>query len=107
MALRLTVKLQRADGVLELSDGWRGLVAFGEVWTAEDAALWPAGSGDIPVGEPLVYGCELRHRSAEGDAVLSLWSLDATRPVMTKGTKVRLLDGSHLRAGGEFVRAEI
>ncbi len=106
MAVRLKIKLQRADGVPELPDGWRGLVDFGELWTAGDAALWPTGSGDVPIGQPLVYGCELRHLSVEGEAVLSLWSLDAPRPVMTDGTKIRLLDGNHLRARGELLRAE-
>jgi len=70
-------------------------------------ALWLS---DVPVGKPLVYGCELRLGGALGvdgeEVVLSLWSVDAPRSVMVEGAKIRLLDGATLRASGELLRTE-
>jgi hypothetical protein len=110
MTVRLTVKLQAVDDAPELLDGWRGLVDFGEIWTESDAALWPSGSGDVPVGNPLIYGCELRLYGSDrevGEAVLSLMSIDTPRSVMTQGAKIRLLDGQTLRATGELLHTGV
>jgi hypothetical protein len=104
MALDLHVRIE-VDGRPDLRSGWRGLLDFGERWTEEDAQLWPSGSGSVPVGEPLVYGCELRwlqNEDTERKAVLTLWSIDAPRSVMTNGATFRLLEGATLRATGEL-----
>lgn len=107
MALQLRIDFRPVDGASALREGWRGLVDFGERWTKDDADLWPRGSGAVPVGEPLVYGCELRQtvpaRDELEEAVLNLWSLDKPRPVMRQGVSIRLLDGTNLRATGELL----
>jgi hypothetical protein len=110
MTLQLRVEFRAVDGASALHEGWRGLVDFGEHWTDHDADLWPTSSGAIPVGKPLVYGCELRllasssgERVAEGEGVLDLWSLDTLRHVMEPGACVRLLDGRSVRATGKLL----
>lgn len=107
------MRVKPADGAPALRDGWRGLIDLGERWSQDDALLWPSGSGDLPVGEPLVYGCELRYRSADPssahaqkEAHLELWSLEVARRVMIQGAKIRLLDGNRLRATGELIGME-
>jgi hypothetical protein len=104
VALHLDVRVEQVEGATELLDGWRGLLDFGEHWTEADAALWP-GPGSVPLGKPLVYGCELQWRGTQGttnEALLTLWSVDAPRSVMRTGAPFRLLDGSDLRATGEL-----
>jgi hypothetical protein len=110
MALQLRIEFESVDGAPALRQGWRGLIDFGERWTEDDAELWPEVSGAVPVGEPLVYGCELRLLASpsEGpasntEAVLQVWSLEARRSVMRQGVALRLLDGKNVRATGELL----
>jgi hypothetical protein len=110
MALQLRIEFQSVDGAPDLRQGWRGLMDFGERWTEEDAELWPAASGAVPVGEPLVYGCELRlmvsrseNSASNIQALVEVWSLEAPRSVMRQGVALRLLDGKNVRATGELL----
>jgi hypothetical protein len=110
MALQLRIEFQSVDGAPALRQGWRGLIDFGECWSEHDAELWPAVSGAVPVGEPLVYGCELRllaspseDRASNTEALLEVWSLEAPRSVMRHGVALRLLDGKNVRATGELL----
>jgi hypothetical protein len=112
MSIELLAQLEPVAGVPELRDGWRGIVDFGEVWTDADAALWPDGSGEIPRGEPLVYGCEVRLLATDGEgeplyrAKVVLWSLDERRNVMADGAKLALRDGKTVRATGHLLSVE-
>ncbi len=110
-ALKLRVRFRRVGEASALRDGWRGLVDFGERWSQDDAALWP--SGDLPVGKPLTYGCEMRlvvkadeAAGADGEAILRLWGIDVPRPVMTPGASLQLCDGGNVRATGELLAVE-
>jgi hypothetical protein len=110
MALQLRIEFQSVDGAPALRQGWRGLIDFGERWKEDDAELWPDASGAVPVGEPLLYGCELRLMASRSEdsasntqAVVELWSLDAPRSVMRQGVPLRLLDGKNVRAKGELL----
>ena len=52
-----------------LLHGRRGLIDFGEVWSEADTDLaWPPGSGNVPVGGPLVYGSEVKNAEADTGA---------------------------------------
>jgi len=88
----------------EVADGWRGLVDFGEVWSPSDAGLWPHGS-DVPTGEALTYGCEVRFIGPRTEArvVLRLWAIDAPRPVMQQGAEFILRDGLTPRGKGNLL----
>lgn len=84
-----------------LRDGWRGIIDFGEVWSEAESDLWPPGSGAVPVGQPLVYGCELA--DADADLVrVRFIALDSLRPVMQPGTRFTLRDGDTPRATGHL-----
>jgi hypothetical protein len=87
-----------------LTVGWRGIIDFGEVWSESDSSLWP-GPGPLPVGKPLVYGCEVLALSSTEPtrARLTMWALDAPRDVMNPGATVILKQGTSLRATGKLV----
>jgi hypothetical protein len=50
--LDLLAEIEPEPGAREMADGWRGLVDFGEAWSAADADL--SRFGEPPVGEPLM-----------------------------------------------------
>lgn len=86
-----------------IRDGWRGVVDFGEVWSDEDAELWPEQFGDeLPVGKPLLYGCELAIQTP-GRVTLRFLALDARRPVMQPGRTFTLREGLTPRATGHLL----
>ena len=87
-----------------LHDGWRGLIDFGEVWSEADADLaWPPGSGNVPLGEPLVYGCEVTNVEPDAKRVrVRLIALDSLRPMMVPGARFTLRDGATPRATGRI-----
>jgi hypothetical protein len=107
MALRLRCQvrlLTTAEGgrATPLKSGWRGLASFGEVWTKQDAALWPDTGAPLPIGKDLVYGCELRlvdpdretlAPGEEANVYLTFWSIDETRPAMQPGANCWLREG--------------
>jgi hypothetical protein len=104
VAIELLAEVRPTSGMPEIGDGWRGLLDFGEAWTEGDAELWPAGSRDIPVGEPLVYGCELKRDADDTRRVrLHLFAVDEPREVMKPGTPFTLRDGQTARAAGHIV----
>jgi hypothetical protein len=94
---------QVADGAA-FRDGWRGLIDFGEVWSESDADLaWPPGAGNVPVGEPLVYGCEVTPADSDTEHVrVRFLTLDSLRPVMVLGARFTLRDGATQRATGRI-----
>jgi hypothetical protein len=60
-----------------------GSLTLASAGRSRTPGLWPSGSGDVPLGERLVYGRELRLlglASAEREALLNIWSVDAPRP---------------------------
>jgi hypothetical protein len=85
-----------------LHDGWRGLIDFGERWTEDDADLaWPPGSATVPLGEPLVYGCEVTYPEPGSDSVrVRFNALDSLRPAVVAGARFTLRDGETARAHG-------
>jgi hypothetical protein len=103
--LRCQVRLlTTAEGgrATPLKSGWRGLASFGEVWTKQDAALWPGFGAPLPIGKDLLYGCELslvdsyRETLAPGekaDVDLTFWSIDEARPAMQHGANWWLREG--------------
>jgi hypothetical protein len=104
--LRLTVEVSlvpTAEGgrATALTSGWRGVVWFGERWTESDVQLWPPGQGRVPVGEELVYGCELRLDSGSplapgmgGRGEIELWALGDPRPAIHPGAEFELREGA-------------
>jgi hypothetical protein len=92
-----------ADGVA-LGDGWRGLIDFGEVWSEGDTDLaWPPGAGNVPVGDPLVYGCEVTHAESDTTRVrVRFITLASLRPVMVLGARFTLRDGAIPLATGRI-----
>jgi hypothetical protein len=89
----------------DLQSGWRGLIDFGEVGTESDADFWSSVSGRIPLGDSLMYGCELRLPADDEPhrAKLFLWALDSPRMVMRAGAEFMLWDGRTLRARGRLL----
>jgi hypothetical protein len=85
-------------------DGWRGLIDFGEVWSEDDTDLtWPSGSENIPIGEPLAYGCEVTFAEPDTERVtVRFIALDSLRPVMVPGARFTLRDGATPRATGHI-----
>ena len=103
--LELLVEVGPEPARPDLRDGWRGILDLGEVWTVADGILWPGGSGRLPVGEPLTYGCELRVLS---DGIpfqgrLLLLAIESPRTVMKPGAQFTLCDGRILRATGRLL----
>jgi hypothetical protein len=107
MALGLTCDLRllpTADGgrTTPLKSAWRGLVWFGEVWTEQDTALWPDYGAPLPIGEELVYGCELRLVDASTETLapghdtrveLAFWAIEEPRPAMRLGATFEVREG--------------
>jgi hypothetical protein len=105
LMIELDAELKPAPAAAEMADGWRGLLDFGEMWQEADAEQWQADWGAMPVGEPLLYGCEAR-RAAVGNETrwtLRLWALDEPRPVMTAERVFTLRDGGSDRAVGRLL----
>lgn len=104
MPVELDADIETVPGAPVVADGWRGLVDFGEIWTTAEANLWPAESGELPVGRPLTYGCEAYREQAAGSKRirLVLFFLDEPRPVMTPGASIILRNGTHSRAIGHL-----
>lgn len=92
------------DSERPLRVGWLGLIDFGEVWSASDAGLWP-GPGEVPIGRPLTYGCEVISMSDGTPVRVSLTTLaiDAPREVMKPGATFTLNDGISPRVSGRLV----
>jgi hypothetical protein len=100
----LTAQIDAVPGAPEMRDGWRGLLDFGELWTEMDADFWPADSGDLPLGQPLVYGCEvLRDSAIKNGATIRLPFVDQPRPVMQAGATLTLREGHATLATGRLV----
>jgi hypothetical protein len=98
--VELLAQIHTARDAAEIPDGWRGLIDFGEVWTAADEALWPSGSGTLPGGQPLAYGCELRRDARAREATVRFLFLDQPREVMKPGMSFTLREGLKTRASG-------
>ena len=104
MTTELLARIEPVAEAVALRDGWRGLIDFGETWSEADAGLaWPPGSTNVPVGEPLVYGCEVTYAEASTERVrVRFIALDALRPVMVPGARFTLRDGATRRATGQI-----
>ena len=102
MGAELLAQIEPVGEAVVLRDGWRGLIDFGETWSEADAGLaWPEGSVNVPVGEPLVYGCEITYAEAGTERVrVRFIALDWLRPVMVPGARFTLRDGAAPRATG-------
>ncbi len=105
MAIELHGEIETVPGSSDIVDGWRGSIDFGEVWADADAALWREEWGELPVGRPLIYGCEARHEPTAGPrrVVLGLFAVDERRPVMAAGAPFKLRDGATERAVGRLL----
>jgi hypothetical protein len=102
VSIKLAAQIELMPGVPEMHDGWRGLLDFGEKWTKEDADL--AAPGPIPIGEPLMYGCEVHCDANDHQRVtIGLWALDDPRKVMEQGAAFVLRDGLTARASGTLL----
>jgi hypothetical protein len=86
-----------------LRSGWRGLVSFGELWTEDDAPLWPDHRATLPVGKEMRYGCELRivdpdvETLAPGEEAhvdLVFWAIADPRPAMHRDATFSLREGA-------------
>jgi hypothetical protein len=104
MTAELLARIEPVGEVATLRDGWRGVIDFGEIWSEADIDLaWPPGSGNVPVGEPLVHGCEVTQTDADSDRVtVRFIALDSLRPVMVPGARFTLRDGASPRAIGHI-----
>ncbi len=103
--LHLVAEIQPEPGSPEMADGWRGIADFGEVWSPADAdLLWPPES-ELPAGEPVLYGCEVRFLSREKPVrvLLRFWSIHSPRAVMGPGAEFTLRDGPSPRATGRIL----
>ncbi len=108
MAIEFHVELQPVAGQDAPADGWRGLADFGELWSADDTAFWPAWRGELPLGEPLVYSVRIRNPVPSGDppsALLLLPAVDERRRTMADGAQFTLRDGATVRATGRIISA--
>ena len=103
MTAELLAQIEPVGEAAAPRDGWRGLIDFGEIWSEADADLaWPPGSGNVPVGEPLVYGCEVTYAEADERLRVRFMALDSLRPVMVLGARFTLRDGATARATGHI-----
>lgn len=119
MALKLACEIRplpTAAGGREtpLTSGWRGLVSFGEVWTERDAPLWPDFGEPVPIGEEMVYGCELGLEAgaemlAPGDAArakLTFPFLDELRPAIHPGATFEVREGNRKVGAGTVLEVQ-
>lgn len=74
---------------------------FGEVWSEDDAGLWPP-EREVPIGQPLTYGCEVGRLGADR-AKITVFALQKPREVMKEGASFTLRDGHVARATGRIV----
>ena len=110
MAITMPCDVRLLPASDALKPGWRGLASFGELWTEGDAALWPAGSGPLSPGEPLLYSVELGLAHADSLAPgeetlgeLTFLSLDELRPAIHVGADFELRDGDSPVATGQIL----
>lgn len=104
VAIELGAEIEAIPGAPEIRDGWRGLLDFGEKWAQDDADLWSPEWGDLPLGKPLTYGCELSRAPGEDRRVtIRLLVVDYRREVMKEGATFVLRDGHNARASGKLV----
>jgi hypothetical protein len=105
MPVELVAEIEPVTGAEEVRDGWRGLLDFGERWTEADRNLgWPAEAPEVPVGQPLTYGCEVsREEAVPGRVRIRLLMIDEPRPVMQPGLQFTLRDGGRARATGRLL----
>jgi hypothetical protein len=104
VSIELSAEIQALPGTTEIRDGWRGLLDFDERWTEDDADLWAPEWGDLPTGEPLTYGCEVRPDPPDSPTVvIRLLVVDRLRKVMEPGSAFTLRDGHAARASGTLV----
>lgn len=104
VSIKLSAEIEPIPGAAEIRDGWRGLLDFGETWREDDADLWAPEGGDLPVGDPLVYGCELHRDSTDSRTVaIRLLVVDHRRKVMEHGAAFVLRDGLAARASGKLL----
>ena len=82
---------------LPLRSGWRGIAWFGERYTEQDADLWPP----IPLGEEVLWGCEIRLAGTESlapgdcaEATLTFLFLEEARPAMRPGARFEIREGN-------------
>ena len=89
-------------GANPIHDGWRRIIDFGERWTEDDRDLaWPPGAGKVPIGESLVYGCEVSYPEPPSPRVrVRFISVDHLRPIMMPGAQFTLRDGASLAPQG-------
>jgi hypothetical protein len=100
----ISARVEPVPGRPELRTGWRGLLDFGERWTASDSEHWLAEWGPMPIGSPLTHGCQLTwDESGPPAATLTLWAVDSRTRVMKTGAAFTLLDGGTPRASGHLV----
>ena len=103
MSIALAAVIEAIPGRPEIRDGWRGLLDFGEKWSQEDADVWPQ-CGELPLGKPLTYGCELNRDSPDSPRVaLRLFAVQDRRKVMQPGATFVLRDGQTARASGTLL----
>jgi hypothetical protein len=105
MSVELLAEIEPVEDAAQLPDGWRGVLDFGELWTEADRRLgWPPDAPEVPVGQPLTYGCEVRLDAAEPTRVrIRLLVVDEVRKAMTPGAAFTLRDGGTARAVGHLL----
>ena len=108
VAVELVAEIQPTAGVSDTPDGWRGLIDFGEEWSEADAALASPPGGEVPIGQPLIYGCEVtRDVDSPGRVRIRLFALEEPRVIMTPGAAFTLRDGRAARATGRLVSGTV
>jgi hypothetical protein len=102
VAVELEADIHVVETGWDLPDAWRGLIDFGEMWSELDAGLWRAEWGELPLGRPLAYGCEVRRAGDGRGVVVRLIAVDERRDVMTPGAPFTLNEGGTVRASGRL-----
>jgi hypothetical protein len=103
VAIKHAAKIEVMPGATPIPDGWRGLLDFGEKWSEDDAdpeaPEWP-----IPIGEPLMYGCEVnRDPTDDRRVVISLLVMQNRPSAIKQGAAFVLRDGLTARASGTLL----
>lgn len=96
-----------------LKTGWAGVVWFGDVWTREDADLWP-GPGPLPLGRQAPWGCRLRllddiealAPGQEARVELTLVFLDKPRSSIHPGAAFELREGNRCVGRGHVIELD-